>query len=62
MDPTVLATLLAQLLPLGIDLYNQIQQQYSGQVPALETILAKTDLDWDAIAAAANKELGNKTS
>jgi hypothetical protein len=58
MDPTTLATLLAQLLPLGIQLYQAIEQQYSGQVPPLETILAQSDVNWDAISAAANKELG----
>lgn len=57
MNPTALANLLAQLLPLGISLYNQIHQQYSETVPPLETILSESDLNWDAIAAAATKEL-----
>lgn len=57
MDPTVLATLIAQLIPLGIQVYNQIAAANPSTVPPLATILASADADWDAVAKAAQVQL-----
>jgi hypothetical protein len=57
MDPaTILAIsqLLAQLIPAGINLYTQLEQNSAGaNVTPLATILANADADWNAIAALA---------
>ncbi len=57
MDPTALAALLAQLIPLGIQVYSQLEAANPSTVPALATVLAQADADWDAIAAAAKDQL-----
>lgn len=57
MDPTALAALLAQLIPLGMQVYNQIQQANASTVPPLATILAAADADWDAVAKLAAEQL-----
>jgi hypothetical protein len=57
MDPIVLANLLAQLLPLGIQVYTQIQQANSGTVKPIEEILANADVNFDSVIAAAQKQL-----
>lgn len=62
MDPTALANLLAQLLPIGINLYMQIQKQYADQIPPLETILANSDANWQSIIDAANVEINKGIS
>lgn len=58
METTALAALIAQLLPLGIQVYNQIRAANPGaNLPPLETILAAADADWDAIAKQAQAQL-----
>jgi prophage tail gpP-like protein len=57
MDPVTLANLLAQLIPLGINIYSQIQQANADQLKPIEQILAAADTNWDAIAAAAQKQI-----
>jgi hypothetical protein len=57
MDATSLANLLAQLIPVGIEVYNQIQQANQSTVPPLATVLAKADADWDAVAKLAQSQL-----
>jgi len=58
MDPITIANLIAQLIPAGMQLYNEIRKANPAALPPLETILAQADANWDAIAAAAKKELG----
>ena len=61
MDPaTILAltNLLAQLIPAGISLYSQLEQNNSGvNVVPLATVLQGADANWDAIYAAAQVQL-----
>jgi hypothetical protein len=57
MDPVTLANLLAQLIPLGINIYSQIQQANADQLKPIEQILAAADTNWGAIAAAAQKQI-----
>ena len=61
MDPaTILAltNLLAQLIPAGISLYSQLEQNNSGvNVVPLATVLQGADANWDAIYAAAQAQL-----
>lgn len=57
MNPLAIAQLLAQLLPLGIQLYKEIQSANSGTLPPVETILAAADANWDAVIFAAQAEL-----
>ena len=61
MDPitiTAIANLLAQLIPAGINLYNQLEQNAQGaSVTPLATILANADQNWLAIAATAQAQL-----
>ena len=61
MDPitiTAIANLLAQLIPAGINLYNQLEQNAQGaSVTPLAPILANADQNWLAIAAAAQAQL-----
>ena len=53
-----LATLLAQEIPAAIALYKQIAAAHAeAQLPPVETILAKADAQWDAVATAAAAEL-----
>jgi hypothetical protein len=60
MDPVVLAQLLAQLIPLGMQVYTQIQQANAGALKPLSDVLAAADADWDAVAAAAAAQLAGK--
>ena len=60
MEPVALANLLAQLIPLGINVYTQIQQANTEQLKPIEDVLALADKNWQSITDAANKELGNK--
>ncbi len=61
MDPVeveALVNLLAQLIPAGINLYTQLEQNSAGaNVTPLATVLANADANWDAIAAAAKAQL-----
>lgn len=61
MDPltiTAIANLLAQVIPAGINLYNQLEQNSQGaSVIPLATVLANADANWLAIAAAAQAQL-----
>lgn len=61
MNPVQIAQLLAQLLPLGIQLYKEIQAANSGSLASVETILAAADANWDAVIFAAQTEI-NKTT
>lgn len=56
-----IANLLAQLLPLGINIYNQIEaaNQNAGLQP-LADILAAADVNYKAIQAAAVAQFANK--
>lgn len=49
MDPVALATLLSQLIPLGINVYTQIQQANANALAPIEQVLASADADWDAV-------------
>ena len=60
MDPVTLANLLALLIPLGTNIYAQIQQANQDQLKPLADILAAADKNWDAVIAAAQAEI-NKT-
>jgi hypothetical protein len=57
MDPVTLANLLAQLLPLGIKLYEEIQQANQDKLKPLAEILTAADSNWDAVATAAQAEI-----
>ena len=60
MDPAsalALAQLLAQLLPLGISAYTQIQQANQDQLKPIEEVLAAADAQWDSVIKAAQAEL-----
>jgi hypothetical protein len=58
MPPVLLAQLIAQLIPLGLQVYNEIRNANPDQLPPIETILAQADAKWDDVIAAAKKELG----
>jgi len=57
MDPTTLANLIAQLIPLGINIYSQIQQGNTNAMKPIEQVLAEADANWDAIAVAAAAQI-----
>jgi hypothetical protein len=57
MDPVTLAALIAQLVPVGIQVYNQIQAANPDTVPPLSNVLAAADADWDAVAKQAQAQL-----
>ena len=57
MGAAAIAALIAQLLPLSIQLYNEIEAANPGTVQPLATILAAADADWDAVAAQAKAQL-----
>jgi hypothetical protein len=57
MDPIVLANLIAQLLPLGVNIYTQIQQANADQLKPVEEILAVADANWDSIMKVAQAEI-----
>jgi len=57
MDPVTIATLIANLLPSILQLYSEIEQQYSGQVKPLQEILAAADANWETVQAAAQAEI-----
>lgn len=57
MDPTTLAALIAQLIPLGINIYTQIQQANANTLKPIEQVLAEADVNWDAIAVAAAAQI-----
>jgi hypothetical protein len=57
MDPVTLANLLALLIPLGTNIYTQIQQANQDQLKPLADILAAADKNWDAVIAAAQAEI-----
>jgi hypothetical protein len=52
-----LANLLALLIPLGTNIYTQIQQANQDQLKPLADILAAADKNWDAVIAAAQAEI-----
>ena len=56
MDPTALATLLAQLIPLGIQVYEQLVQANATQGQTTAQMLAQADTDWNAVITAAQKQ------
>jgi len=57
-DPNTIINLIASLLPSVIGLYNSLVQQYGGaNTQTVEQILSTADANWDAVAAAAKKEL-----
>ena len=58
---TALVNLLAQLIPAGINLYSQLEQNSAGvNVVPLATVLANADANWDAIYTAAQAQLAAK--
>lgn len=57
-EATALASLIAQLIPVGIQAYNGIRAANPGaNLAPLETILAAADADWDAVAKQAQAQL-----
>lgn len=61
MDAAALAALIAQLIPVGIQVYNEIAAANPSTVPPLATVLAAADADWDAIAKQAQAQLNPTT-
>jgi hypothetical protein len=61
MDPVTLANLLAQLIPLGINVYTQIQQANSDKLKPIEEILSAADSNWDAITKSAQVQISAAT-
>lgn len=59
MDPVALATLLSQLIPLGINVYTQIQQANANALVPIEQVLASADADWDAVIKQAQAQQQN---
>lgn len=59
MNPLAIAQLIASLLPSLLNLYNEIAAQYQGQVQPIEEILKAANVNWDQVAAAAQKEIDN---
>ena len=57
MDPITLANLLAQLIPLGMNIYSQIQQANANQLKPLADVIAAADANFDEILKAAQAEL-----
>ena len=57
MNPLALANLLSLLIPLGMQVYTQIQQAHSGQLAPIEDVLAAADKNWDSVIANAQAEL-----
>ncbi len=57
MDPVTIATLIANLLPSLLQLYSEIEQQYTGQVKPLQDILAAADANWESVQATAQAEI-----
>lgn len=57
MGATALAALIAQLIPLGLQVYNEIAQANPSTVPPLENVLAAADADWDAVAKLAQSQI-----
>ena len=57
MDPVALATLLSQLIPLGINVYTQIQQANANALVPIEQVLASADADWDAVIKQAQAQM-----
>ena len=55
-----IAQLIAQLLPVAVNAYKEIQQANQSSLPPVETILASADANWDQIAATAQAQLSNK--
>lgn len=52
-----IAQLIAQLLPVAIGAYKEIQAAHSSSLPPVETILAQADANWDSVAATAKSQL-----
>lgn len=57
MDAVTLANLLSIVLPLGIKVYDAIQQANSDKLKPITDILAAADKNWDAVIASANAEI-----
>lgn len=57
MDPIALANRLSILIPLGAEVYGQIQQVNADQLKPLADVLAAADANWDTVIAAAQAEL-----
>jgi hypothetical protein len=62
MDPIAIANLLSLLLPLGMKLYDEIQQANTNQLKPLQEILSAADANFDAVIAEAQAELSKVTS
>jgi hypothetical protein len=61
MDPTALANLLAQLIPLGIQTYEQLVQANATAGQTTAQMLAKANADWQSVITEAQSQLGSQT-
>jgi hypothetical protein len=57
MDEAGVVNLLAQLIPLGITLYQKIAANVTGAA-TIEQVLAQADVNWNGIEATAQQQLG----
>jgi hypothetical protein len=61
MDSTALADLLAQLIPLGIQTYEQLVQANATAGQTTAQMLAKANADWQSVITEAQSQLGSQT-
>ena len=57
MNLAAIAALLEQLIPAGIQLYEQLVQANATNGQTTAQLLAKADADWDAVIANAKAQL-----
>jgi hypothetical protein len=57
METAAIMNLLTILLPLGVKVYDSIQQANADQYKPLADILAAADTNWDSVIAAAQAEI-----
>ena len=62
MNGLAIAQLIASLLPSLINLYSQLAQEFTGQVPPLATILASADANWTEVATVAAQQANTGTA
>jgi hypothetical protein len=57
MNEAAIVNLLAQLIPLGITLYQKVAANVPGAA-TIEQVLAQADANWNAIETTAQQQLG----
>lgn len=58
MDPLTI-TAIGNIAVLGVQLYNKLRANHGPNLPTFEELLAAADANFDAVAAAAQKEIGS---